>query len=1001
MQHFIICNMKTTTPFLLHFTICIILCISSIDSFCQNLNGQFDDITELSTKYTIPFVMPDGVKLMTDIFLPIPQDCLITTITIPDFGSGEFTKDLILISKGKQLVIYDSINGGLNPNPYKLPIIFVRTPYNKEGADAAGVVSLFGYAFSYQDQRGRYSSEGVYMPLYSDGWSKEPYHSNVKHVLDLTDLSDPLNGNKHEDGYNSIKYLLDSVKREYDLNNDGTVDTVDNMTYDIIGLFGASALGYNQFQAVAAHKPDSLRGAVKSITPIVAPAEFFKSTGFQNGILRDRLVTGWIKGQIFTGIDDDSISFDNDIQNALHTSFDYGLPNKFDAANKAIDHFVSVRYEKDNGSLDVAGYYPNSRGRADMDVSRAPVDINGEGAANGAYSRYTNMEVPAYNITGWWDIFIDGQIESWAYMRKYLNDSLGNRDLQKIVIGPWAHQTIASRTTGDMTYPSNVMDIIGNIEFSEDSVPLSDILKSEILSWFRYTLNNVPNLDLGRPKFILHESQDWQSLSTSTFVDLDIRIPASNYLISFEKMLDFMNGVGPLENLTYEIRITPITGGETYIPGTLTIPALGTPLIDGLDGQAIQPIPNLDFKNDIPNVRFYVVGPNNDGIAENDSVGNYWFSADTFPLINNIAWTKKYLHQNGTLNKTVPSSDEGFKIYVHDPDDPIRSIGGANMIVKDPQGDRDSQGQMDLTNPFYAPHSLNRPGVISFTGETIQDSLCVIGFPVATLYAKTSPGGVTSGPTDTDFFVRILDVYPDGKEYFVVEGCVNARARDYARALVKGRDGTHNYRNKSFPSDEPKDSIDHVPFSNIEIGQIYEYQFKMLPIAYTWGKGHKMKVLISSSNYNRYQVNPNLPIEDGEFFRRKPGDGQQYTYNGISMAPRVAVQRIAFSQDYPSNIDLPIYDTSVVTSTEEVIQWASRIEAIVFPNPANEQVSIYMTKVGKYHLKMTNITGQIIYEGTFTEQITLPVSDLSSGLYFFKIRDSKSKELIVKRISIL
>ena len=77
-----------------------------------------------------------------------------------------------------------------------------------------------------------------------------------------------------------------------------------------------------------------------------------------------------------------------------------------------------------------------------------------------------------------------------------------------------------------------------------------------------------------------------------------------------------------------------------------------------------------------------------------------------------------------------------------------------------------------------------------------------------------------------------------------MEGCVNARARDYARALVKGRDGTHNYRNKSFPNDEPRDSIDHVPFSNIEIGQLYEYQFKMLPIAYTWGKGHKMKILI-------------------------------------------------------------------------------------------------------------------------------------------------------------
>ena len=291
--------MKIRKRFLLHFTIFTLLCVSSIGSFCQNLNGKFDDPAELATRFPIPFTMPDGVKLMTDIYLPIPQDCLITTLDI-DYGSGVYTSDLKLISKGKQLVIYDSINGGINPNPYKLPIIFVRTPYDKAGGDAAGVVSLFGYAFSYQDQRGRYASEGVYMPLYSDAWNKNPYHSNVKHVLDLTDLADPKNGNLHEDGYNSIRFLIDSVYRNYDLDNDGITDTVDKMTMEIIGLFGASALGYNQYQAMASHHNDSIRNAVKCMTPIVCPGEFYKSTGFQNGVLRDRLVTGWIKGQIFT-----------------------------------------------------------------------------------------------------------------------------------------------------------------------------------------------------------------------------------------------------------------------------------------------------------------------------------------------------------------------------------------------------------------------------------------------------------------------------------------------------------------------------------------------------------------------------------------------------------------------------------------------------------------------------------------------------------------------------
>ncbi len=48
----------------------------------------------------------------------------------------------------------------------------------------------------------------------------------------------------------------------------------------------------------------------------------------------------------------------------------------------------------------------------------------------------------------------------------------------------------------------------------------------------------------------------------------------------------------------------------------------------------------------------------------------------------------------------------------------------------------------------------------------------------------SNPGGVSSGPTDCDWDMRICDVWPDGRVYFVQEGIVNARARDWARALV-------------------------------------------------------------------------------------------------------------------------------------------------------------------------------------------------------------------------
>jgi hypothetical protein len=113
-------------------------------------------------------------------------------------------------------------------------------------------------------------------------------------------------------------------------------------------------------------------------------------------------------------------------------------------------------------------------------------------------------------------------------------------------------------------------------------------------------------------------------------------------------------------------------------------------------------------------------------------------------------------------------------------------VGGANMIVRTPDGLRDSQGQFNLVE--WAEYTMDRPGVIQFETEVLQDTLCVVGFPEATIYAKSNPSGVTSGPTDTDFFVRVVDVYPDGRELYVVEGCVNARARNYARSIVEGQE---------------------------------------------------------------------------------------------------------------------------------------------------------------------------------------------------------------------
>jgi hypothetical protein len=524
-----------------------------------------------------------------------------------------------------------------------------------------------------------------------------------------------------------------------------------------------------------------------------------------------------------------------------------------------------------------------------------------------------------------------------------------------------------------MTYPENVADIIGFSldDFSSSELPISKALQSEVISWYRYNMNYDSAQFLGEPKAFIPRSETWNTVATI----FQIRVPAENYKIPLNDLVAFMNGSAGLSGVKIAIRDI-LTQSENVV--TLDIPQLDSPLISGIDGGEINAIPYKDF-NQVPDVRFYVIGPVNDGVPENEGVGNYWMGAQNFPLVGGIRWDNYYLHQNGTLNQSSPSSDEGFKMLLHDPNNPVRTIGGGNMIVKTPDGLRDSQGQFDLTD--WDEYTLNHPGVIQFETDVLNDTLTIIGFPEATLYAKSNPAGTTIGLTDTDFFVRIVDVYPDGRELFVSEGCVNARARRYAKSIVDGQEDVN------------------AVFDNINIGEVYEYAFQMLPIAYTFGKNHKMKILISSSNYTRYQVNPNIPIMPGEFFRRRPGDGQTYTFNGTVMQPRIAVNRVAFSPTHPSRIKLPVYDQALASVEEPASPSEPELNMQVYPNPSSSQSVVYMNYVSEFSLEIKDLSGKTIRREQFnSEQYSLGLENIPQGVYIIQVTDAKNGNRFTRKL---
>ena len=922
-----------------------------------NNNGQLDLITELSTVITVPFTMPDGVKLETDIYLPIISDSIV-------FNIGAYTIELI--PKGTQLIIYDSIGNTLNTNKYQLPMIFTRTPYGKGSESFFGLyLNILGYGFALQDMRGRYNSEGVYLPMYSDNWDKNVYHPNSSHLLDITTLNDPSNGNFHEDGKNSIQFIMDSLYKYYDLDGDGIEETHDLIYNGSIVMFGASALGNTQYQAASSIKNDVSQDGLKGLLPIVATNEYYNSVFQHNGVYREGLVSGWLSGQL--NHNNNVIPTDNDIQNNIHSIFDYGNIDSDTVIKRGLDHVV-VRKDA-NG---VSGMYPNNLRRADGDASFAMVNSFGESDLNGTKSRYTNLELPMYHVTGWWDIFIDGQIDTYNKIME--NTSIETQQNQKIVIGPWTHGTIAQDTVTDLIFPSSVFDL-NLINYTEAlNGNLSELFDGEMIEWFRYLLNYETGKELGEPKIMIPESNNWQEVDTNLLV----RIPSEDFYITYADFLNFIGGNGDLSNIPYELNNT----------GTITINQISIPSANlfPFDDTLTNPISeSIDF-TEIPNFRYYVPGPIDDGEVKNTNVGNYWTSAETFPLNSGVEDYTLYLHSNGNLNKTIPDSIEPFLSYEHNPDSPVITLGGGNLTLSTPQGNTNA-GPMDYSEPSLAAITMNRADVLKFETDFIEDSLSIVGIPKAIIYASTSPLSGPNGETDTDFFIRILDVYPNGREIFVVEGAVNARARDYAKLLSNGIEDIN------------------IPFTNINPNEIYEYEFNLLPIAYTFGHNHKIKVLISSSNWKRYQVNANIPIETGEFFRHEPNDGQTYEYNSTVYSPRIAEQKIFFSDANPSQIILPFFgniETEPIDSTISIKESTLvNNEWFVYPNPAKGYINIELkNKISKTSkVDIINLLGRKVFSIEFNNKTIIDTKKINTGLYYINIKTGN--ETFLKKISIL
>ncbi len=236
-----------------------------------------------------------------------------------------------------------------------------------------------------------------------------------------------------------------------------------------------------------------------------------------------------------------------------------------------------------------------------------------------------------------------------------------------------------------------------------------------------------------------------------------------------------------------------------------------------------------------PSAQVYLMG----ACEEPDSPGCHWVDLDDWPPPHRVE--ELYLAADGGLSPVVPQVGE-LELPI-DPNDPVRTWGGANSGII-------QLGPTDQTTGPWPPEFHDH--MLTFTTEVLAQPVHVMGQITVRVWIRPDT-------PDLDLSVRLTDVYPDGRSILIVDGIQRARMRcnDFEECFLP-------------------------------IGEPTEIEVDLWSTAMVFNAGHRIRVAIAGTNWNRFERNSN----DG-------GDLNDPNYI-------VANPDILFGPDHPTSIELPI-----------------------------------------------------------------------------------------------
>jgi len=284
-------------------------------------------------------------------------------------------------------------------------------------------------------------------------------------------------------------------------------------------------------------------------------------------------------------------------------------------------------------------------------------------------------------------------------------------------------------------------------------------------------------------------------------------------------------------------------------------------------------------------VRIFVMG-GGDGRRTRDgrlNHGGRWRDEQEWPLAR-TQYTTYYLHADGTLSDAVPTA--GTREFTYDPSHPVPTIGASSSGLMEliPLGDgldpfwgrnispwlrlrsivlegaahQKEEPGMVGARPPYLPLAM-RPDVLVFTTPPLALDTELTGEILVKLW-------ISSSAEDTDFTAKLVDVYPPNTDF---------------------PEGYHLNLSDSIIRCRYRGGWDHEEL--MTPGEIYAVQISLAPTSNLFKAGHYIRLDVSSSNFPRFDLNPNTGEPMGRHTRSIRAHNTVY-----------------FASDYPSQVVFPL-----------------------------------------------------------------------------------------------